>query len=323
MNPILESASNQQHALLDLLAFLKRQDYQFTTITPLSHQRILKRKNNASYEQRTLQDIFGWSLSFKKTDLEPAIFALLQEHHLLRVQQDEYLSQVRVSSLDGELFIHSAFPTTQQDAVFFGPDTYRFVYHLKQYLAAQPRPLKRAVELCCGTSAAAVSIARQFPEANEIMVADLNPKALFYSQINISFAGLNHLYPVQSNLFSSLEGQFDLIFANPPYLIDPDQRQYRHGGNALDGCELSFRIIKEGVQRLNSGGHLFLYTGVTITQEGNRFLQHLESLMKQHSNLSWSYEEIDPDIFGEELEQPAYQHVERIALALIKLEVFN
>jgi hypothetical protein len=62
---------------------------------------------------------------------------------------------------------------------------------------------------------------------------------------------------------------------------------------------------------------------VTITQEGNRFLQHLESLMKQHSNLSWSYEEIDPDIFGEELEQPAYQHVERIALALIKLEVFN
>ena len=323
MNQILEMQSIQQQALFYLLAFLKQQDYQFTTITPLSHQRILNRKKNEIYKHRTHQDIFGWNLNFKKTDLDSALFTLLQEHQLLQVQEDQYLSQVRVSSLDGELFIHSAFPTTQQDAVFFGPDTYRFIYHLKQYLAAQPRPFKRVVEMCCGTSAAAISIARHFPAVNEMMVADLNPKALLYSQINISFAGLNHIHPVQSNLFSNLDGKFDLIFANPPYLIDPEQRQYRHGGNALDGCDLSFRIIKEGLQRLNSGGHLFLYTGVTVTEHGNLFLQHLKDLMKQHQNIIWSYEEIDPDIFGEELEQPAYQHVERIALALIKIEVGN
>ena len=321
MNQILEIQNSQQQALLYLLAFLKEQDYHFTTITPLSHQRILDRKKNEIYKHRTLQDIFGWNLGFKKTDLDPVLFELLQEHQLLQLQQGQYLSQVRVSSLDNELFIHSAFPTTQQDAVFFGPDTYRFVYHLKQYLATQPHPFKRAVEICCGTSAAAISLARHFPDNNEIMVADLNPKALLYSQINISFAGLNHIHPVQSNLFSNLEGNFDLIFANPPYLIDPDQRQYRHGGNKLDGGDLSFRIIKEGIQRLNSGGRLFLYTGVTVNEQGNLFLQHLKDLMKQHQNIIWSYEEIDPDIFGEELEQPAYQHVERIALALIKIEV--
>ncbi|MGL3045441.1 methyltransferase [Acinetobacter pecorum] len=321
MNQILEIQNSQQQALLYLLAFLKEQDYHFTTITPLSHQRILERKKNEIYKHRTLQDIFGWNLGFKKTDLDPVLFELLQEHQLLQLQQGQYLSQVRVSSLDNELFIHSAFPTTQQDAVFFGPDTYRFVYHLKQYLATQPHPFKRAVEICCGTSAAAISLARHFPDNNEIMVADLNPKALLYSQINISFAGLNHIHPVQSNLFSNLEGNFDLIFANPPYLIDPDQRQYRHGGNKLDGCDLSFRIIKEGIQRLNSGGRLFLYTGVTVTEHGNLFLQHLKDSMKQHQNIIWSYEEIDPDIFSEELEQPAYQHVERIALALIKIEV--
>jgi len=323
MNQILEIQSSPQQALLYLLAFLKQQDYQFTTITPLSHQRILNRKKNEIYKHRTHQDIFGWNLNFKKTDLDSALFALLQEHQLLQFQEDQYLSQVRVSSLDGELFIHSAFPTTQQDAVFFGPDTYRFVYHLKQYLATEPRPFKRAAEICCGTSAAAISIAKYFPDHEEIFVADLNPKALLYSQLNIDFSGFTSISPVQSNLFSNLEGQFDLIFANPPYLIDPEQRQYRHGGNALDGCDLSFRIIKEGLQRLNSGGHLFLYTGVTVTEHGNLFLQHLKDLMKQHQNIIWSYEEIDPDIFGEELEQPAYQHVERIALALIKIEVGN
>lgn len=321
MNQILEIQNHQQHALHFLLAFLKQQNYQFTAITPLSHQRILDRKRNEKNQEITLQDIFGWNLEFSKTDLDPVLFSLLAKQQLLQVQDEQYTSLVRVASLEGELFIHSSFPTTQQDAVFFGHDTYRFVYHLKQYLATEPRPFKRAAEICCGTSAAAISIAKYFPDHEEIFVADLNPKALLYSQLNIDFSGFASISPVQSNLFSNLEGQFDLIFANPPYLIDPEQRQYRHGGNELDGNELSFKIIKQGLQRLNSGGRLFLYTGATITRNGNRFLQYLQDLMQQHQNIHWSYEEIDPDIFGEELEQPAYQHVERIALALIKIEV--
>jgi len=321
MNQILDIKISQQQALLYLLNFLKQQDYQFTAITPLSHQRILDRKQNDVNKEITLKDIFGWNLGFKKTDLDPALFSILEEHQLLKIQENLYLSQVRVASLNNALFIHSAFPTIEQDAVFFGPDTYRFAYHLKQYLASRSDPLKRAVELCCGTSAAAVSIAKNFPDYDELIVADLNPKALLYSQMNIDFAGLKKIHPVQSDLFANLQGQFDLIFANPPYLIDPHQRQYRHGGDELDGNALSFRIIKEGIQHLNPRGCIFLYTGVTVTQDGNRFVEHLENLMKQYKNISWSYEEIDPDIFGEELEQPAYQHVDRIALALVKIEV--
>lgn len=321
MNQILDIKTSQQQALLYLLNFLKQQDYQFTAITPLSHQRILDRKQNDLNKKITLKDIFGWNLGFKKTDLDPALFSILEEHQLLKIQENLYLSQVRVASLNNALFIHSAFPTIEQDAVFFGPDTYRFAYHLKQYLASRSDPLKRAVELCCGTSAAAVSIAKNFLDYDELIVADLNPKALLYSQMNIDFAGLKKIHPVQSDLFANLQGQFDLIFANPPYLIDPHQRQYRHGGDELDGNALSFRIIKEGIQHLNPRGCIFLYTGVTVTQDGNRFLAHLENLMRQYKNISWSYEEIDPDIFGEELEQPAYQHVDRIALALVKIEV--
>lgn len=321
MNQILDIKTSQQQALLYLLNFLKQQDYQFTAITPLSHQRILDRKQNDLNKKITLKDIFGWNLGFKKTDLDPALFSILEEHQLLKIQENLYLSQVQVASLNNALFIHSAFPTIEQDAVFFGPDTYRFAYHLKQYLASRSDPLKRAVELCCGTSAAAISIAKYFPDYDELIVADLNPKALLYSQMNIDFAGLKKIHPVQSDLFANLQGQFDLIFANPPYLIDPHQRQYRHGGDELDGNALSFRIIKEGIQHLNPRGCIFLYTGVTVTQDGNRFVEHLENLMRQYKKISWSYEEIDPDIFGEELEQPAYQHVDRIALALVKIEV--
>ncbi|WP_347456272.1 class I SAM-dependent methyltransferase [Acinetobacter thermotolerans] len=320
MNQILDIQTSQQQALLYLLTFLKQHNYQFTTITPLSHQRILNRKRHQASQEMTLRDIFGWNLPFQKTDLDSELFAILDQHFLLQKQGEHYSSLVRVSSLEDDLFIHSAFPTVEQDAVFFGPDTYRFAYHLKQYLASQSRPFKRAVELCCGTSAAAVAIAKKFPNYNELIVADLNPKALNYSQMNINFAGLKNIYPVQSNLFSNIEGKFDLIFVNPPYLIDPQQRHYRHGGHEMDGCDLAFQIIKKGIQRLNSQGHLFLYTGVPIHQSGNRFLQCLEELMAQQKNISWFYEEIDPDIFGEELEQPSYQHIERIALALVKIK---
>lgn len=324
MNQIFNNVETAQHqALLFLLKFLKQKNYHFTVITPLSHQRILNRNAKLKTKAITLLDIFGWNLAFAETDLESSLFAILKENQLIHFQDGHWFTNVRVASLEDQLFIHSSFPTIQQDAVFFGPDTYRFVYHLKQYLSDKPQPFKRGLELCCGTSAAAISMAKHYPDFNEIMVADLNPKALSYSQINASFADLNNITPVYSNLFASIEGQFDLIFANPPYLIDADQRQYRHGGNVLDGNELSFNIVKEGMQHLNSLGCLFLYTGVAIRPNGNPFLEELKNLLTPYSNIKWSYEEIDPDVFGEELEQPAYQHIERIALVLVKVEVMG
>ncbi|NNH01042.1 class I SAM-dependent methyltransferase [Acinetobacter sp. ANC 5414] len=323
MNQILDAQTSQQQALLFLLDFLKQRDYRFTVITPLSHQRILNRNKNTKSNDITLRDIFGRNLAFAEKDLEPELFAILKENQLLHFEAVQWFSNVRVASLDDELFIHSSFPTIQHDAVFFGPDTYRFVYHLKQYLAGKVQSFKRGLELCCGTSAAAISIAKHYPNFNEIVVADLNPKALLYSQINATFTNLDNIFPVYSNLFANIDGQFDLIFANPPYLIDADQRQYRHGGNELDGNELSFNIVKEGLPRLNPQGCLFLYTGVAIRPDGNPFLEQLEKLMESESNVNWSCEEIDPDVFGEELDQPAYQHIERIALVLVKLEMMH
>ncbi|WP_425917708.1 methyltransferase [Acinetobacter sp. TSRC1-2] len=323
MDQILNVQTTQQQALLFLLDFLKQKNYHFTTITPLSHQRILNRNKNTKNKNMTLRDIFGWNLAFTETSLESSLFTILKENQLIRFHDGQWFSHVRVASLGDELFIHSGFPTVEHDAVFFGPDTYRFVYHLKQYLADKPQSFKRGLELCCGTSAAAISMAKNFPDFNKITVADLNPKALSYSQINASFADLNNITPVYSNLFKNLEGQFDLIFANPPYLIDADQRQYRHGGNELDGNELSFKILQEGIERLNPQGCLFLYTGIAIRPDSNPFLEQLEKLMLSKSNINWCYEEIDPDVFGEELEQPAYQHIERIALVLVKLELMH
>lgn len=317
MNQSVNLQSIQEPILHFLLSFLKQQHYHFTTITPLSHERILTRKQNQPSKQVTLQDIFGWNLAFSPEDLDQQLFKLLKDVDLIYSKDDVWRSHIRVSSLDEELIIHSAFPTIENDAVFFGPDTYRFNYHLKQYLLQRP-DLQRCVEICCGTSAVAMSVAKRFPDS-EVFAADINPKALFYSQVNKNEAGLPQLHPVYSNLFANLEGKFDLIFANPPYLIDIHERQYRHGGHLLDGTDLSFNILKEGINRLTPHGSLFLYTGIAIGYEGNKFLEALQDWIKAYPDFSYSYEEIDPDVFGEELEQATYQHIDRIALVLVKI----
>ena len=94
-----------------------------------------------------------------------------------------------------------------------------------------------------------------------------------------------------------------------------DRRAYRHGGGAL-GAQLSLRIVEQALYRLAPGGSLVLYTGVAMIDGIDPFLDavapRLESPM-----FGWTYHEIDPDVFGEELLTPGYQRVERIAVVAL------
>ena len=109
----------------------------------------------------------------------------------------------------------------------------------------------------------------------------------------------------------------DIVVANPPYLVDPAHRLYRDGGGAL-GFDLSLRILRETLDRQAAtapGGLLILYTGVAIVAGGkDPFRAAAERLLHEPGRrVRWSYGEIDPDVFGEELENPVYAEAERIA----------
>ncbi len=112
--------------------------------------------------------------------------------------------------------------------------------------------------------------------------------------------------------------RFDLILANPPYLVDRAERAYRHGGGAL-GFALSERIVAEGAPRLAPGGRLVLYTGAPIVAGNDPFRAAAERAL---APLGWpaEYRELDPDVFGEELGEPAYAAVERIAAVALVVQ---
>ena len=111
---------------------------------------------------------------------------------------------------------------------------------------------------------------------------------------------------------------FDLIVSNPPYLRDGEARTYREGGGAL-GEGLSVRIVQEAVERLSPRGMLILYTGAPIVAGVDMLRASIEPWLRQRG-LAFTYEELDPDVFGEELERPAYANVERIAVVGLKIE---
>jgi hypothetical protein len=92
---------------------------------------------------------------------------------------------------------------------------------------------------------------------------------------------------------------------------DDAERLYRDGGGSY-GEALSVRIARESVAKLGPRGTLVLYTGAAIVDGVDRFYEALKPTLEACGG-EVTYEELDPDVFGEELERPNYARVERIA----------
>lgn len=322
--------------LVDLLTIVKLQGYRFTTVTPTTHQRTFLRKTLAT----NLHEIFGWNLYFLPDVISPMLRKIMIDANIVETKGNYWRSKLRISSLGNDLFLHSAFPTIEQDAIFFGPDTYRFANFIQQSLeksqlvsnkASFQKPL-RILDIGCGTGAGGIAAVRAVlpDQTYELTMNDINPLALDLTMVNAQAAGVS-IKLLKGNIFDFLNEEYDLIIANPPYMKDEAGRSYRDGGKNL-GLDFSLRLVKKACQHLAPGGQLLLYTGVAMTGQIDPFLSNIAPLLKASSSkmsssnnkeFNWTYQEIDPDIFGEELDSPAYSDVCRIAAVGLKVTANN
>jgi SAM-dependent methyltransferase len=308
----------QQESLILLGRWLRSCDYRFITVTPATHERVNARAHAA--KARDARDVFGWSRPFEADLLPDQVVGWLRDGRLLHEEGGLLRSRVRFSSLGAQLYAHSSYPTSDADAVFFGPDTYRFAALIEAELQRQPlRAAARILDVGCGAGPGGMvaALASEFV-APELVLADINPKALVHTRANAALAQLEDVAFVQSDLYAGVTGEFDLIVANPPYLVDASARTYRHGGGPLGGG-LSERIVEEGIPKLAPGGRLVLYTGAAMVDGRDPLFEALEPLCGQ-AGCSFRYRELDPDVFGEELEAPAYREAERIAAVALVLQ---
>jgi methylase of polypeptide subunit release factors len=300
------SSGDVDAALLELLAHLHSFDYRFVTPTPETHRRVLAGKAGAA--ARDARDAFGWNLPFASAMFPAPLFERLANLGILREHAGLWKSQVRVSSVGDRLFLHSAFPTSQKDAVFFGPDSYRFVRFLEAELAGAPET-GRLVDIGAGSGVGAIAAAALLPHAR-LTLTDINSLALRYAAINARHAGLE-VELVEGNGIDRVLGPFDLAITNPPFIVDAQERTYRHGGD-MHGAALSLQWTLAAARMVAPGGRVLLYSGSAIVGGADR----LEAALRERLpdlGCTLRYAELDPDIFGEQLDEPGYEDVERVA----------
>jgi release factor glutamine methyltransferase len=133
-----------------------------------------------------------------------------------------------------------------------------------------PHPA-RILDMGCGSGVMGLSLAAELAgDCAELVLADLSPEALQLSGENAQRHGLSPTL-VESDLFAALEGSFDLIVANLPYVPEGDRsglsREVAHDPDLAlfsgkDGLAAYRRFLPEAAQRLNPDGLLAFEFGI-------------------------------------------------------------
>lgn len=144
------------------------------------------------------------------------------------------------------------------------PDTETLVDWALEAVAGHPAP--RLLDLGTGSGAIALALQKQRPDAS-VLAVDASPDALAVAQANADRLGL----PVRlrhGHWMEGLDGSFDAIVSNPPYIAaaDPHLAALRHEplqalASGTDGLDDIRAIIAQAPAHLAPGGWLLLEHG--------------------------------------------------------------
>lgn len=90
--------------------------------------------------------------------------------------------------------------------------------------------------------------------ATHVIGTDPNPRALRLARLNASLNSISNVEFREGSLYEPVaERQFDLIIANPPFVISPESR-YLYRDSGLTGDTISERVIREAPAHLHDAG---------------------------------------------------------------------
>ncbi|MGH3936121.1 MAG: peptide chain release factor N(5)-glutamine methyltransferase [Pseudonocardiaceae bacterium] len=131
------------------------------------------------------------------------------------------------------------------------------------------RPL--VIDLCTGSGALALAVARARPEA-QVHAVELQPTALSWARHNVDTAAAAGDTPVmlyagdiaEPGLLSALDGMADLVLCNPPYVpvgaaVAPEVAFHDPPGAVFagqDGLDVIRDVVRTGTRLLREGGSI-------------------------------------------------------------------
>lgn len=127
-----------------------------------------------------------------------------------------------------------------------------------------------ALDLCTGSGCLAIQMAHHYPAA-DVDAVDISLDALEVAAVNVEDYGLeDRINLIHTDLFEGLEGTYDLIVSNPPY-VDAESvaellPEYLHEpeealGSGEDGLDATRQIILQAAKFLNPRGVLLVEIG--------------------------------------------------------------
>jgi len=153
------------------------------------------------------------------------------------------------------------------------PDTEILVEEVIKIAGKMNNP--KILDLCTGSGAIAISIAKNVPDA-EVYAIDISQKAIEVAKKNAKQLGAKVKF-IKSNLFHKIEKtKFDIIVSNPPYIkkdvmkslseeVRKEPELALDGG--IDGLDFYRKITKQAIDYLKFGSYLCYEIGYDQKEE--------------------------------------------------------
>ena len=142
--------------------------------------------------------------------------------------------------------------------------------------------VERVLDVATGSGCLAVAIANNFPGA-EVVASDVSKGALEVASINVDGLSVREQVTlVESDLFENIEGVFDLIVSNPPYVGPKSYEalppEYHHEPDLAliagqNGLDFIARILHDSPPFLKDNGILVLEMG-EVAEEAEKAFPH-------------------------------------------------
>ncbi len=231
--------------------------------------------------RRNMQMLVAGQLGCTRMDLYLQFDRPLEETQLapLRGKLKQRGEGIPLQHLLGKVWFHNREFKTDARALIPRPET----EELAEWILKKPDlpATRRVLDMGCGSGVLGLTLAAEHPDW-EVTLADVSPDALALARENASSLEIPAVTFVESDLMGAVEGDFDGIVANLPYVADSQRehlsREVLHDpalalfGGGADGLDLLRRFIPEALARLKPGGWLVLEIGADQASQVVGFL---------------------------------------------------
>jgi len=235
------------------------------------------RLNLAGIDERDADYILGYELNIPITEIPFSTQDLTKKQYKSIIKKINLRCKHKpITKIFGKAFFCGSEFVVNEHVLSPRFDTELLVESALEYI----KPNDRVLDLCTGSGCIAVSIAKRVNAYVE--GADISKKALKVAKINTKKHNVNvDMY--QSDMFSKVQGKFNVIVSNPPYIerdvvktldrevIEHDPMLALDGGN--DGLDF-YREIANNIKN-----HLLVH-GVLLLEIGYNQGESVSNLFK-------------------------------------------